>query len=82
MIGLDADLQVLSVRLGDVAIPWTPLDRGPDGAARIACDFPEPLEGVGKTLQILAEAPLPLGEKRRLPACVPKKSSGKRERPA
>ncbi len=42
-----------------------------DKGTRIALDLPEPLLGTGRVLHLSAQAPLPLGERRRLPGIRP-----------
>jgi hypothetical protein len=56
---LDPALTVLAVTRGDTPIPWT-LPKRPDNKSqqRLAVNFSEPLQGQGRSLRIVAVAPL------------------------
>ncbi len=61
---IDAPLEVVTARCGDIQIPWIDAQRSParsTGAKRrrIVLQFAEPLRGKGRSVRLAAMAPLP-----------------------
>ncbi|NQT12077.1 MAG: hypothetical protein HQ582_04985, partial [Planctomycetes bacterium] len=76
-VALDADLQMISAsyvkaRQGDTRLEWAAMSP-PAGAdqTRIVLDFPEPLEGVGRVVELRARAPLRMDRRWELPGIRP-----------
>lgn len=56
---MDADLQLMSARFGDLDVPWTiAATDGLRGKQRIVVEFPQPLLGPRQQVQLQALAPL------------------------
>ena len=64
----DADLQLVGVVHGEQSVPWSVAPTpGDESTRRVIIEFPEPLQGTDRKLQITAVAPLRLDQPWRLP---------------
>ncbi len=71
-VRLDPGLQLVDVRLGETIVPWLDVTRldpaqPTSPAGKIVLELPETIRGTGRTLQLLAVAPLQLDRRWRLP---------------
>lgn len=66
VVELEPGLKPRSVRLGESDVPHTSTTL-PDGRTRLLLEFPEPLSGAGREVQLAALATLRLGERWRVP---------------
>ncbi|MDZ4819052.1 MAG: hypothetical protein SGJ20_08775 [Planctomycetota bacterium] len=64
-------LTLLSVRQGDSLIPWSVQSSSENAPKRVLLQFAEPIEKGGRTIRLLAVAPLNAGKNWRLPRIYP-----------
>jgi hypothetical protein len=72
VVALDPGLRLVTVRSNSVAVPWSSMTPLPgSNATRVVLEFPEPLQGLGRTVRLRLLAPLQLGPPWRLPGLRP-----------
>jgi hypothetical protein len=71
-VSMGRELQLVSARCGDAPVAWSVAAPSPDSAAvRVVLEFPEPVEGTGRVLSLVAVAPLRTDARWSLPAIRP-----------
>ena len=70
-IHLDPGMHLIAARYGELAVPWSAASDPDTGGSHVVLEFPEPVEGTGRVLQLTAVAPLTTGEPVRLPGIQP-----------
>jgi hypothetical protein len=70
-VDLDPDLRLLAARYGELEIPWSATADVETGISHAVLQFPEPIVGTGRVLNLRAMAPLVSGKVWRLPALRP-----------
>lgn len=72
-VDLDAPLQLVSARCGPSALRWSSVASVQErNHTRVVLEFPEPIQGSERTVQLRAVAPLTLGSRWRLPLVRPR----------
>lgn len=72
VIDLDRSLRLVGVKYGKQAVPWSATSDAATGTQQVVLEFPEPVAGTGRVLQLSAVAPLDLGRRVQLPGLRPR----------
>ena len=67
VLALDPELQLVSARAGNRAVPWSTAASVKGGSNRVVLEMPEPIQGASQTLRLGALAPLTTDKPWRLP---------------
>lgn len=68
---IDEQLQLVSAKLGEEAVPWTVTPSAGGGQSRVSLRLPKPVQGTGLVLRLGALTPLVTGQTWRLPRIRP-----------
>ncbi len=71
LVDLDPSLHLIEAKFGELALPWSATTDLETGQSHVHLDFPEPLVGTGRVLQLSAVAPLTTGHRFMLPRVQP-----------
>lgn len=71
-IDLDPSLHLVGAKYGKLSVPWSATTDANTGQQRVLLEFPEPLTGTGRVLQLSAMAPLAAGRRVPLPGLQPR----------
>lgn len=69
-VALDRGLQLVSARYGELDVPWSVVEAGEP--TRVMLEFPEPIQGSGRIVQLTALAGLTTDHTWRLPSLRPR----------
>ncbi len=71
-VDLDPTLHLVSAALGELTLPWSATTDLTSGQSQVVLEFPKPVEGTGRVLQLSAVAPLETGRRVTLPGIHPR----------
>jgi hypothetical protein len=70
-VDLDPSLNLIGAKFGEEAVPWSATTDRETGQSQVHLEFPEPLSGTGRVLQLSAVAPLTTDRRFVLPRIQP-----------